>query len=377
MTAEFVQEQAGAMARPLQQTIVTLNAGLELRTFCLITIRMIKARRADSAQFQAPKVFVSTSDEAILAMPTTNETDNLYPGSELFDLANPKEAQRLFNSHPLVATALLQSLPELQGPLETAEIIWIRTGSQVPRGSGLGGSSSLLVALLSAFEKLHETNAEPSQTRANCEDSLKQLCQLACGLEAGLLGGLAGIQDHLGAAFGGLATYELLPSGNITRKALPAEAIPWLEQHGLLLHSGGEHHSGNTNGQILRGFFEGKNDSVHLFRELAVNAASTAQALARGDHTSFSQGAGRDWTLRRNAFALLTTPRIEELMHQATASGATSAKVCGAAAGGVILVLFDGTPSTKNRLIEGFAALGASTLPLRIAQSGVTVTDLP
>lgn len=340
-------DDPGAIRGP----IVTINAGIELRTSCLA----VGQRRTESDLTEATEFVI---------------------GGESFFAARPSESARLIRAHPLVGAACLELLPEVTRGLRR---ISLTTASEVPRGSGLGGSSSLLITVIAAIKRLGAlARAEPAAAaqKAPSEDERFAICRLACGLEAGLLGGLAGIQDHYGAAFGQIASYELNPDGSATRCPMPSASSEWLENHALLVLSGDEHHSGATNGRILKALFDGEPEAVRLFDELAKNAAKAKLALENHDFETFASAAGHDWTLRRAAFPLLTTPAIEGLSLEATRAGAKAIKVCGAAAGGVLLVMYDGQQTTRTRLISAMERSGARMLPMRVAKSGLVINTV-
>ena len=329
---------------PLHNSIVTLNAGLELRTSCSLSAQP----RTDLS----PNAIGSVSEWHL-----TGDVFRLGPNQL-------SEARRLLATHPLVGTAILHVLPALH---ERFCRIRVETQSDVPRGSGLGGSSSLLVSLLSAFDALVSDQPAPFS-----DTELMARCHLACSLEAGLLGGLAGIQDHLGAAFGGVASYELLAGGHTKRCAMPEGAKNWIEEHGVLVQSGNEHHSGSANGHLLRDLlFEGLNGSGAFFADLAQNAQIAKRSLEVGDYLNFAKAAGRDWSLRRGSYPQLSTPAIEHLVEAGHRAGAMAAKVCGAAAGGVILFFAKSTPGHQEQLAKALENEGAAILPLRIASLGV------
>jgi D-glycero-alpha-D-manno-heptose-7-phosphate kinase len=321
----------------------TINAGIELFTSC--TLRA-KSRAATSANVS--RGFVVSIGNA--------------QSPEKYDLADQVQVASFCSMHPLIAKVTLHFAAWLAPEIES---IAIETDSQIPKGSGLGGSSSLFVSLITAFKSLLKDQNDPC-------NNLTALCELACKLEAGMLGGLAGIQDHLGAAFGGVSAFEL-GAAEITRTAFDGSIAQWLENHAVLGLSIDEHHSGNTNWLVLKAFLSGENAARQAFSDLARNADKAFSALEKKDFKGLVESLSDDWKIRQHAFPFLTTEQIERTLATARAAGASGAKVCGAAAGGVMLITHDGSASQAENIKRAITSCGAQILPLKIATSGVKI----
>lgn len=325
------------------RSVRTINAGVELFTSC-----KLRAKPRAAINPNLPRSFAVY-------------LGNLH-SPESFDLADQKQVAAFSRKHPLIAKVTLHFAARLAPEMES---IAIETDSQVPKGSGLGGSSSLFVSLIAAFQSLLKDQKDET-------NNLTALCELACKLEAGMLGGLAGIQDHLGAAYGGVSAYEL-GAENITHTAFDPPIGAWLEKHAVLGLSIDEHHSGNTNWLVLKAFLSGDSDARQAFSDLARNADKTFHALQTKDFQSFVASLSDDWKIRQSAFPFLTTDQIEHTLAAARTAGASGAKVCGAAAGGVMLITHDGSATQAESIKRAITSCGAQILPLKIASSGVEI----
>lgn len=314
----------------------TINFGLEKRTSCELELGR-SSRRGDR------ELTLTLSDE------THTQT-----------FAYPREAQAIRYGFPLLSSVVEEFAASVSHSGWTD--VRVATCSDVPRGSGLGGSSSLFVTLLCAFE---------TAITGEFPRDLFATCQRACNLEAGLLGGLAGTQDHLGAAFGGLSVFTYRADG-VERGALPDSGLQWLKDNCVLAMAPEIHHSGNANGQVMRGFLERDGRAVEMFRAVAENAAAVEEALRNEDFQSTPGLLAKDWNLRRSAFPALTTPSLEHIRELALSAGARAVKVCGAAAGGMALVVHAGQAEGERKIRSALENHGYMALDVQPAPKGVT-----
>jgi len=121
-------------------------------------------------------------------------------------------------------------------PSQGMEII---TANEFPRGSGLGGSSSLVIAAILCFLELTERSMTAGE-----------IITLAKDLEARAIKVPTGIQDYYPPLYGGLNCICLEPGGAV-RKSMSFEPEA-LEARMLLCYSGQAHFSGNNNWSVRR-----------------------------------------------------------------------------------------------------------------------------
>ena len=85
------------------------------------------------------------------------------------------------------------------------EPLQISTSSDIPAHSGLGSSSALAVALLSAIHEMKGENISKSYLAEEAFEAEREIAQVKCGK-----------QDHFASAFGGFNSYHFLKNGNVT-----------------------------------------------------------------------------------------------------------------------------------------------------------------
>lgn len=240
----------------------------------------------------------------------------------------------------------------------------LMSGAQAPKGSGLGGSSSLVVAMLGALEvALTGVTSDPRQT-----------CLRAQNLEAGVLGNLAGNQDHFAAALGGVqAVCHSAEGTTSTRIACDGHA---LLNHIVLAHSGQQHFSAFNNWLILEKALTGDVTLLSKCAEIARIALELPAVLEAGDWRTLATLMAREWAIRRTLAEGISTQTLDQMHDTAMRAGAAGGKVCGAGGGGVLVMVLQ-EPEQRQKVAQAIAAAGGQLLEAQFASQGVQVSTLP
>ena len=203
------------------------------------------------------------------------------------------------------------------------EALGLRVTSDIPRASGLGGSSSLLVALVNLVQSLENDHSFDRH----------KVLKWVTVLEHRLLGKPAGTQDAIGAIHGGLSSisYEL---GMPTRQALPVPAF-LTERPLILAYSPIQHHSGINNWAVVKAACEGEARTLRTLHALADNAHDLESVLLSGDARDFFACMQREAALRQELCPQILT---EDMAAFATRfKDVLACKACGAGGGGCML----------------------------------------
>ncbi len=237
----------------------------------------------------------------------------------------------------------------------------LETGSQAPAGAGISGSSALIIAATSAFNRW-----------LGCGYSIEKLREIAQNLEARLIRVPTGCQDYYPAMYGGVSAIEL-GCGGIRR--VPIEVDPEdLERRIVLAYTGEPRNSGINNWEVTKAYIDG-NRTVHgNFRAIAHIATCMRQALERADWNEAARLLRQEWSHRRKNAPGISTPLIDRLVAATRRAGAVGAKVCGAGGGGCVLFLVQ--PEARERVAAIVRREGASVLPVSVARRGVHVRIL-
>jgi len=236
--------------------------------------------------------------------------------------------------------------------------IFLSSSVDVPRGSGLGGSSALLVAALYALDLLLE---EPS-----C--SLEELCYKAMFLETGFLHALAGSQDHLAAGFGGVSRIEYGPTGVKRYKIEINENF--LNEHLVLSYSGKSHLSGFSNGLMMQKVLQKDSEIMEKFLKIADISESLPDILTSYHPQKLGEALSLEWKERRTLADGITTLELDSLYETALQAGALGGKVCGAGGGGV-LVMVAKDQNHQKQVQDALQKAGGLILPFKVSLEGV------
>jgi len=237
----------------------------------------------------------------------------------------------------------------------------IATFSEAPAGSGLGSSSTLVVAVLQAMTEL-----------LGLPLGEYDVAHLAYVIEREDLGLAGGRQDQYAATFGGFNFMEFRDRDTVIVNPLRIrrDVITELESQTILCFTGVSRQSATIIAEQSRNVQQGSVKSIEAMHRLKVSAAEMKEALLKGDLTGVARTLHAGWTSKRDMAAGISNSLIEEALEAAIAAGATAGKVSGAGGGGFIMFL---APIEKRRAV--IAALGARSFraeTVRYTSEGAT-----
>lgn len=239
----------------------------------------------------------------------------------------------------------------------------VTTRNTVPHGSGLGASSSLLIAITGAFDRLNRTNLAP-----------EQYIDWGANIEAQCIGIPTGKQDYFGALYGGVSEIWFRVDRN-ERKPLVTDEdfMRALEESVILSFTGETHFSGTSNWNMLKAYIENVGNNRECMHAIKRTALAMREALGAKDLTRFAELVDEEWQNRKQLADGVTTRQIDQLMAVAAKAGAWSSKICGAGGGGCMITV---APQDKRRaVIAALEAGGAKHLDYRVSRRGLVVEE--
>ena len=263
----------------------------------------------------------------------------------LFTLIETKK-----HRHPLAACALRHFLPTTGMALETM--------SEAPAGAGISGSSALLIATVSAFNRLYKTGLNLEKTR-----------ELAQNIEAQIVNVPTGCQDYYPALYGGVSAIELT-AGGIVHNAIPVDPAE-LNSRFVLAYTGKPRNSGINNWEVMKLHIDGDKAVHRNFDRIAEIARGMRDALERNDWPEAERLLHEEWSFRKKNAPSITTELIDHLVSATRKAGARAAKVCGAGGGGCVVFLCE--PNAKSGVADAIRAAGGHVLDAEVAPAGVQV----
>lgn len=237
----------------------------------------------------------------------------------------------------------------------------IRTRSDAPPGSGLGSSSTMVVALVAAFNEYFGLALGEYE-----------IAQLAHDIERKDLGLSGGKQDQYAAAFGGFNFMEFYGAGHVIVN--PLRIKDWiraeLEASLVLYFTGVSRASAKIIDEQSRNIRDGRADSLEAMHRLKEEATRMKEALLRGDLGRFAEVMRAGWDAKKRSAACITNPAIDDLERLAATNGALATKVSGAGGGGFMMFVCD--PSDRVRLVRALAATPGAVYDAHFTHEGAT-----
>ena len=223
----------------------------------------------------------------------------------------------------------------------------VETSSAVPFGSGLGGSSALVVAIVSALARISETDL-PAE----------RICEICRDIETRVLRAPAGTQDYEAALRGGLNVISFGIGGPVVEtRRVPAEEF---SKHLVLFDSGTSHSSGLNNWEIYKARIDGDANVREALDGIRDCAEALAQASRSLDFEAMGRWLGEEWKYRKRLSKNVSTPLLEEAESRSISAGGWGAKACGAGGGGVLAVLTP--PERRNAVTDSLRSLPGGKL---------------
>jgi D-glycero-alpha-D-manno-heptose-7-phosphate kinase len=234
----------------------------------------------------------------------------------------------------------------------------LTTSSEAPAGAGISGSSSLLISLGAALNKL-----------TGRKYSIEKIREVAQNVEARVIQVPTGCQDYYPAMYGGVSAIELDCAG-IRRVEIPLPHQE-LEERGVLVYTGEPRNSGINNWEVTKAYIDGDKTVRKNFGQITAIAIGMRNALEKQDWSEAGRLLREEWSFRRKNAPGITTELIDALVAKTKRVGASGAKVCGAGGGGCVFFLVE--RGAKGKVSEAAASLGARVLDFRVAAEGVKV----
>jgi D-glycero-alpha-D-manno-heptose-7-phosphate kinase len=202
-------------------------------------------------------------------------------------------------------------------------------------GSGLGGSSAYVCALMRAF-LAHKAEAVPPHVLANC----------AYHIERDNAGAVIGRQDALASAYGGVNLFQFCPGE--PPKATPIGHEAFFRDRILLVWTGVVRKAADILEPQAAKTKAGLN-ARHL-RRMTFLALQGADAIRQGDFAGFAEMVAESWELKKHLAGGISIPIANDIIEQGKAAGALAGKLLGAGGGGFVLLL--GEPDAIENIIE-------------------------
>lgn len=242
------------------------------------------------------------------------------------DLNQTVEADSLAALHYDGTLDLLKAGARLMKPDYGFELV---TACDFPPASGLGGSASLLAAVVACFNEFRADKLGPYEIAEHAFEAER--------IELGIVGGW---QDQYSTVFGGLNFLRLNVDRNLVMPLRVAKPTLCELEERLLICYTGQPHLGN---EVQKKLHEstGEKEYLEFSRAVCEIAQRMSDDLLRGHLSDFGTLLSKTWELKRRFTPNATSPQLDDIYDFAKANGAQGGRLLGTGGGGFFLFAAD------------------------------------
>lgn len=237
----------------------------------------------------------------------------------------------------------------------------LSTYVDAPAGSGLGTSSTLVVAIIGAFaEMLKLPLGEYDIAQYAYEIERKDL-QLA-----------GGKQDQYAATFGGVNFMEFYADDKVIVNPLriKQEYLSELENNLVLYFTSTSRESATIIKEQQKNVLQKNEKSIEAMHQLKEQARMMKEALLKGRLHEIGEILDFGFQQKRNMAKNISNDAIEALYAAVKTAGATGGKISGAGGGGFMIFYCPG--NTRYKVIDTLQLFGGQVKPYRFTKEGLS-----
>lgn len=204
----------------------------------------------------------------------------------------------------------------------------LSTYCDAPAGSGLGSSSTLVVAMIRAFVEL-----------LNLPLDDYSIAQLAFKIEREECGLQGGRQDQYSATFGGFNFMEFYAENRAIINPLRIKnwIVCELEASLVLFFTGVSRESARIIADQSNNVASGSVERIEAMHGIKREAQIMKECILRGNFDGIVKSMQEGWSAKKRSANTVSNPHIDKIYEAAIQAGALAGKVSGAGGGGFML----------------------------------------
>ncbi len=255
------------------------------------------------------------------------------------------------------------------------------TSNDAPIGSGLGTSSTMVVAILEAFNRWLALGLDEYQK-----------AKLAYEIERIDLNLAGGKQDQYASVFGGFNFMEFKKNdetmwqdsdaiGKVSNTIVNPlrvnqNIVNELECSLLLYYSGKSRKSADVQLVLAKNIIsdqinktEKKNtQTIDAMKSLKENAYAMKDYVLTGNMPAFAEALRKGWEQKKKTSSIVSNKDLEETINFAMSNGAEAVKVSGAGGGGFLMLYCN--PMNRQKLVNAMETLPGKIYPVTFSKHG-------
>ena len=237
----------------------------------------------------------------------------------------------------------------------------LTTYCDAPKGSGMGSSSTITVAILGAFSEWLKLPLGDYD-----------MARLAYEIERIDLGMAGGKQDQYAATFGGFNFMEFYSNDKVIVNPLriKQEYINELEFNLLMYYTGTSRVSAKIIKKQASNFTKKSDKAIEAGHKLKEQAVMMKEALLTGHFEKLGGILDLGWHYKKQTASGITNPMIDEIYEAVKKSGATGGKISGAGGGGFMTIYAPG--NSRYEVMKTLESFGGSIKRFTFTQHGLT-----
>jgi D-glycero-alpha-D-manno-heptose-7-phosphate kinase len=254
---------------------------------------------------------------------------------------------------------------EVMLDLQISDNMEIGVFSQLPVGTGLGGSSAFTAALFKGLS-----------TSIGKRLDKKEIAENACRVEIDLLKEPIGKQDQYASAMGGFNIFQFNPDETVEVEPvlLDFKKQMDLEKHMLLFFTGITRQASS----VLNEQKTNISSKFETLKSMTLLVDTFKKELLKGNFEALGELLHKNWLKKKQLASKVSNQVIDKLYDTGIRNGAWGGKILGAGGGGCILFLVpfnkkESIRSAMKRIAVKYRLEDFNEIPVKFVQSGVEV----
>lgn len=234
------------------------------------------------------------------------------------------------------------------------------TYSDAPAGSGLGTSSTMVVAIIKAYIEW-----------LNLPLGDYDIANLAYEIERKDLQLSGGKQDQYAATFGGFNFIEFYKDNKVVVN--PLRIKNWIknevENSLVLYYTGTSRESAKIIDEQIKNTKSKDTKSIEGMHELKESAIEMKNSILRGDFEEFAVCLKNGWESKKKISSYITNQSIDNIYNFIMDNGGKAAKVSGAGGGGFMMIICD--PRDRYDIVKKLQKTDGNVMLVQFTEKGV------